>query len=72
MKVRCVDVGRVWDSMVCGSVNEEGGDVEGTVSEAPSPLSYTGRGVVTPEARGLVRDTRNQRLIVVVYYESMK
>jgi hypothetical protein len=43
MKVRSVDVGRVWDCMLCACVREEGGDGEGAGSEAPSLLSYTRR-----------------------------
>jgi hypothetical protein len=41
MKVRSVDVGRVWDCMLCACVIEEGGDGEGESSEAPCQLSYT-------------------------------
>jgi hypothetical protein len=41
MKVKDVDVGRVWDCMLCTCVSEEGWDVEGAGSEAPSLLSYT-------------------------------
>jgi hypothetical protein len=41
MKVRRVNVGRVWDSMLCTSLSEEGGDGEGVVSEATSLESYT-------------------------------
>jgi len=40
MKVRIVVVRRVWDCMLCACVSEEGGDGEGSVSEAPSLLSY--------------------------------
>jgi hypothetical protein len=40
MKVRIVDVRRVWDCMLCTSVSEEGWDEEGEDSEAPSLLSY--------------------------------
>ncbi len=40
MKVRSVDVKRVWDCMLCGSVREEGGDVKGSVSETSSRPSY--------------------------------
>jgi hypothetical protein len=41
MKVRNVDVGRVWDCMLCTCMSEKGGDGEGESSEAPSLLSYT-------------------------------
>jgi hypothetical protein len=41
MKVRSVDVGRVWDCMLCTCMSEKGGDGEGETSEAPSLLSYT-------------------------------
>ena len=41
MKVRNMDVGRVWDGMMCTCVNEEGGDGEGVFSEPSSLLSYT-------------------------------
>ena len=41
MKVRNLDVGRVWDCMMCTCMNEKGGDGEGETSEAPSLLSYT-------------------------------
>ena len=41
MKVRIVDVGRVWDCMLCTCMSEKGGDGEGESSEAPSLLSYT-------------------------------
>ena len=41
MKVRRVDVGRVWDCMLCTYMNEKGGDGEGENSEVPSRLSYT-------------------------------
>jgi hypothetical protein len=41
MKVRSVDVGRVWDCMLCTCMSEKGGDGEGESSEAPSLLSYT-------------------------------
>jgi hypothetical protein len=33
MKVRSVDVGRVWDCMLCACVSEEGGNGEGVCSE---------------------------------------
>jgi hypothetical protein len=49
MKVRIVDVGRVWDCMLCTCVSEEGGDGEGERSEAPSLLSYTLRYVSLAE-----------------------
>jgi hypothetical protein len=49
MKVRSVDVGRVWDCMLCTCVSEEGGDGEGEISEAPSLLSYTLRYVSLAE-----------------------
>jgi hypothetical protein len=41
MKVRIVDVGRVWDCMLCTCMSEKGGDGEVASSEAPSLLSYT-------------------------------
>ncbi len=41
MKVRIVDVGRVWDCMLCTCMSEKGGDGEGERSEVPSLLSYT-------------------------------
>ncbi len=41
MKVRSVDVERVWDCMLCTCMSEKGGDGEGETSEAPSLLSYT-------------------------------
>jgi hypothetical protein len=43
MKVRSVDVGRVWDCILCPYVSEEGGDGEGPDSEVSSLLSYTRR-----------------------------
>ena len=53
MKVRNVDVGvgvgRVWDCILCTCVSEEGGDGDGSGSEAPSRLSYTRRYVSVVE-----------------------
>jgi len=49
MKVRNMDVGRVWDGMMCTCVNEEGGDGEGVFSEPSSLLSYTLRYVMFAE-----------------------
>jgi hypothetical protein len=49
MKVRSTGVGTVWDGMLCSYVSEEGGDGEGTVTEAPSLLSYTFRYVSLTE-----------------------
>ncbi len=46
VNVRSVDVGRVWDCMMCTCVSEEGGDGESEVSEALSLLSCT-RGYVS-------------------------
>jgi hypothetical protein len=40
MIVRLVDVGRVWDCILCTDVREEGGDGEGVGSEATSLMSY--------------------------------
>ena len=55
MKVRIVDVGRVWDCMLCTCVSEEGGDRVGEISEAPSLLSYTLRYVSLTELGTLCR-----------------
>ncbi len=44
-----VDVGRVWDCILCTYVSEEGGDGEGETSEAPSLMSYTLRYVSLAE-----------------------
>jgi hypothetical protein len=41
VNVRSVGVGRVGVCILCTYVSEEGGDEEGTGSEAPSLLSYT-------------------------------
>jgi hypothetical protein len=40
MIVSLVDVGRVWDCMLCTDVREEGGDGEGVGSESTSLMSY--------------------------------
>ena len=49
MKVRIMDVGRVWDGMMCTCMKEEGGDGEGAFSEPSSLLSYTLRYVSLTE-----------------------
>ena len=49
MKVKSMDVGRVWDGIPCTCVSEGGGDREGTGSEASSLLSYTLRYVSLTE-----------------------
>ena len=49
MIVRSMDVGRVWDCMLCACVSEESGEGEGTGSEASSLLSYTLRYVSLTE-----------------------
>jgi hypothetical protein len=63
MKVWNMGVGRVWDGMLCVCVSEEGGDGEGTVSEATSLLSSTLRYVSLSELK---------REVGVVYYESIQ
>ena len=49
MKVRSVDVRRVWDCMLCVIVSEEGGDGEGVDLEAQSLASYVLRYVSLAE-----------------------
>ena len=49
MKVRIVDVRRVWDCMMCASMSEEVGDGEGVDLEAQSLASYTLRYVSLAE-----------------------
>ena len=55
MKVRNVDVGRVWECMLCARVIEEGEDGEGADSETPSLLSYILRYVSLAELGTLCR-----------------
>ena len=55
MKVRIVDVGRVWDCMLCTCMSEKGGDGEGESSEEPSLLSYTLRYVSFAEVGSVCR-----------------
>jgi hypothetical protein len=47
VNVRSVDVGRVWNCILCICVSEEGWDGESVDSEALSLLSYTLRYVVS-------------------------